>query len=109
MHGLCACRCGLIPVMLGVQLGCFGCVVSGVMCMPVRSVSVVRRSLVIAGFVMLGGLAMMMGGVFVVLSGVFVVFSSLLGHVSSLKFGPIPGWWPPVDCARLDYGIVRAV
>jgi hypothetical protein len=74
-----------VAVMLDVLLGGFCSVVSGVMKMALRGVSVVGGGLVIAGFVMHGSFAMMTSCVFVVFSCFGVMFRRLLRHLSSLN------------------------
>ena len=45
---------------------------------PMRDLRMVRRFLVVSGFVMDGGFAMMLGCVFVVIGGVLMVFVNLV-------------------------------
>jgi hypothetical protein len=61
-------------VLVGVVFGGFGGVVSSVQPVSVGDVGVVRRSFVIAGFMVCGGFAMMGRGVFVVFRGLAMVF-----------------------------------
>jgi hypothetical protein len=72
--------------MLGVGLGGFRGVVRRVMKMPLGGVRVVRRGLVIIGFVMTCGFTMMTGGVFVVIGCLGMMLCCLFGHRSSLRF-----------------------
>ena len=101
----------LVPMVLHMQLrGLFG-VMGRVNMMAVGRVRVVRCQLVVACFVMLGGLAMMAGGVFMMFSCFVMVLSGLFGHVSSpYSICQTWGWnWHRVDCARVDYSGVRAI
>jgi len=74
-----------VAVMLDVLLCGFGGVVSGVMQVALRSVSVVGGGLVIAVFVMHGSFAMMTSCVFVMFRCFGVMFRGLLRHLSSLN------------------------
>lgn len=80
-------RLGLVPMMLGVQLGRLASMVRGVVGVPVSGVSVVSSSFMVAGFVMLGGFAMMPGRVLMMLGCVMMMLCSLLGHLVLLRFG----------------------
>ena len=67
--------------MLGVMTARFGMMFFGVAGMAVGAVSVVRRLLVVAGFVVLGGFTVMLGGMLVMLgSGVMVLDDLVFGH-----------------------------
>ncbi len=77
--------------MFDVLLGRFRGVMRSVMEVALSRVGVVRRGLVIAGFVMFGGLAMMSSGVLVVLGCLGMMFCCLLGHVSSFGRGSWAG------------------
>ena len=61
-------------VVLGVMTAGLGVVLFGVAGMTVGAVGVVRRLLVIAGFMMLGGFPVVNGSVFVVFRRFLVVF-----------------------------------
>jgi hypothetical protein len=65
-------------VMLGVLLGSVLVVVGRMQRMAVRDLGMVRSLFVIAGFVVLGGLAMMLGGVFMMVRGVLMVLVNVV-------------------------------
>jgi hypothetical protein len=71
---------GLVAVGVGVRLGGFARVMSGLMKMALGGVSVVGGGFVVAGFVMLGGFAMVLRSVVVMIGSLGVMFSSLFGH-----------------------------
>jgi len=79
---------GLVTVMLDVLLGGLGGVMRGVVQMSLGGVGVVGGQFMVAGFVVLGGFAMMASGVVVVFGCLVMMFCGLLGHESSLEFGP---------------------
>ena len=72
-------------VRFGVVLGGFGGVMCGVVKMAMSSVSVMGGNVVIAGLVVLGGLAMVSRGVFMMLSGLAMVLDRMSGHGSSFE------------------------
>jgi hypothetical protein len=73
----------MLAVMGGVVTARLGVVMFGVAGMTVRGVGVVRRLFVIAGLVMLGGLAVMLGGMLVMLGGLVVVIDvGVFAHVA---------------------------
>ena len=63
--------------MLGVRLCCFGCMVCGVMKMPLGGVSVMRGRFVVIQLVVFCGLAMMVSGVIMMFGGFMMMFRSL--------------------------------
>ena len=67
----------MLAVMGGVVTARLGVMVFGVAGMTVRGVGVVRRLLVIAGFVVLRGFAMMLGGMLVMLGGLVMMLDTL--------------------------------
>jgi hypothetical protein len=77
----------VLAVMLGVMAACRDMMVFGMAGMTVRAVGVVRRLLVIAGLMMLGGFTMMFGCVLVMFGSlVMMVDARVVAHVFS------PGW-----------------
>ena len=77
----------MLAVMLGVMAAGLGMMFLGVAGAPVGAVGMVRRLLVIAGFMMLGGFAMMLCGVLVMFGSlVMMVDACVVAHVFS------PGW-----------------
>jgi hypothetical protein len=72
--------------MLGMQLSRFRSMMRRMCMVPVRSVSVVRRALVITSIMMLCGLTMVPSRVLVMFGCAVMVFCRLLGHGSSLNF-----------------------
>jgi hypothetical protein len=70
----------VLAVMLGVMAARLGMVFFGVAGMAMGAVGVMRRLFVIAGFVMLGGLAMMLRRMFMMFSGLVVMFDGVLAH-----------------------------
>jgi hypothetical protein len=72
-----------VAVFFRVPLGRFGAVVSGVMEVSVSHVGVVRGLLVLAGGMMLRGLAMVLGRVIMMLRRLGVVLRRFLGHGES--------------------------
>jgi hypothetical protein len=78
----------MLAVMGGVVAARLGVVMFGVAGMTVRGMGVVRRLLVIAGFVMLGGFAVMLGGMLVMLGGLVVVIDvAVFAHVALPAYG----------------------
>jgi hypothetical protein len=76
-------------MLVGMVLGGFRGMVRRVEPMPMGHMSVVRRFLMIASFVMPGGFAMMICCVLVVLRGFFVVFCACVcTHTFPLSCGP---------------------
>jgi hypothetical protein len=69
--------------MLHVQFCRLGGVVRCMMQVPLSGMRVMRRSLVVASFVVPGSFAMVACCVFVVLGSLVVVFRSLFGHLFS--------------------------
>ena len=70
-------------VRLSVVTARLGMVMFGVAGVAVGDVGVMRRLLVIAGFVVLGGFAVMLGGMLVVLGGLVMVLDWLVfAHVA---------------------------
>ena len=65
-------------MLFGVLLGGMLLVLDGVQMMTVRDLGMMRRLFVIAGLVMLGGLAMMLGRVLVMRRGVLVMLMNLV-------------------------------
>jgi hypothetical protein len=77
----------VLAVMLGVMTAGLDMMMFGMAGMTVGAVGVVRRLLVIAGFMMLGGFAMMLCGVLVMFGSlVMMVDACVVAHVFS------PGW-----------------
>ncbi len=74
----------LVPVVLGVRLCRFRCVMRGVLMVPVCSVRVMRRRQMITGLVVFCGFAMVPGRVLVVLCCPMVMLGCLVGHKASL-------------------------
>lgn len=73
----------LLAVHLGVMPAGLDVVMLGVAGMAVGGVRVMRRLLVIASLVMLGGFAMMLGGVLVMLGSLVVMLHALMvAHIS---------------------------
>jgi hypothetical protein len=70
--------------MLGVQLARFRCMMRGMKMMPVRGMRVVRRLVVVAAFVVLGGVAMMLRGLGVMMRGFFMMLREFVGFHSCL-------------------------
>jgi hypothetical protein len=87
--------------MLDVQLGRLRGMMRGVVLVALGTVGVVRGCFVVAGLVLLGGLAVMSRCVLVVFGCLVMVFYRLFGHLSSLDFGEFSLGWHEVDCARL--------
>ena len=90
----------MLAVMLGVMTAGLDMMMFGMAGMTVGAVSVVRRLLVIAGLMMLGGFTMMLGCMFVMFgSFVMMVDACVVAHVFS------PGWQcenaTPVYAVRL--------
>ena len=78
----------VLSVMLSVMTAGLDMMMFGMAGMAVGAVGVVRRLLVIAGFMMLGGFTMMFRGVFVVFGSLvmMVLDACVVAHVFS------PGW-----------------
>ena len=77
----------VLAVMLGVMTACLDVMMFGMAGMTVGAVGVVRRLLVIAGLMMLGGFTMVLGCVLVMFGGlVMMVDACVVAHVFS------PGW-----------------
>jgi hypothetical protein len=73
----------VLAVLLGVVPARLHVMMFGMAGMAVRGVRMMRRLLVIAGFVMLGGLPMMPGRMLMVLGGLVVMLHALmLAHIS---------------------------
>ena len=72
----------MLAVLLGVVPARLYMMMLGVAGMAVGGVRMMRRLLVIAGLVMLGGFPMMLGGVLVVLGGLVVMFDGVVAHAS---------------------------
>jgi hypothetical protein len=73
----------VLAVHLGVMPACLDVMVFGVAGVPVGGVRVMRRLLVIAGLVMLGGLAMMPRGMLMVFGRFVVMLHALMfAHMS---------------------------
>jgi hypothetical protein len=70
----------LIAVLLGMGLGGFCSVVGGMDVVPVSYMRVVRRLLMVSGFMMLGGFLVMMGRMLMMLGSLGVVVRSFLRH-----------------------------
>jgi hypothetical protein len=88
----------IVAVVFGVMAARLGMVFFSVAGMAVGGVGVVRRFLMIAGFVMLGSFTVM-------LRGVLVVFGSLVMMLDAcmVAHGVSPGWW--LKSARSTQGI----
>jgi hypothetical protein len=73
----------VLAVVLGVMTAGLGMMLFGVAGVAVSGVGVVRRLLVIAGLVMLGGFAVMPGGVFVVFGSLvmMVLDACVVAHI----------------------------
>jgi hypothetical protein len=82
----------VLAVRFGVVLGGFGGVMRGVVKMAVSSVSMMGGNVVIAGLIVLGGLAMMSRGVFMMLSGLAMMLDRMSGHGSSFENGAYGKW-----------------
>jgi hypothetical protein len=95
----------VLAVVLGVMTARFGMMFFGVAGMAVGAVSVVRRLLVIAGFVVLGGFTVMLGGMFVMLGGLVVVFDGVFAHVCA----PDSGGESPADLPMSADTLLTAV
>ena len=74
----------VLAVVLGVVTARLDVMMFGVAGMAVGGVGVMRRLLVIAGLVVLGGFAVMLGGMFVVFGGLVMVVldACVVAHVS---------------------------
>jgi hypothetical protein len=73
----------VLAVVGGVMTACLDVVMFGVAGMTVGGVGVVRRLFVIAGFMMLGGLAVMLCGVLVMLGGLVMMLDvGVFAHVA---------------------------
>jgi hypothetical protein len=78
----------VLAVVSGVMTARLDVVIFGVAGMAVRGVGVVRRLLVIAGFVMFGGFAVMLGGMLVVLGGLVVMLDvGVFAHAALPVYG----------------------
>jgi hypothetical protein len=78
----------VLAVMGGVVTARLGVVMLGVAGMTVRGVGVVRRLLVIAGFVMLGGFAVMLRSVLVMLGGLLMMLDvGVFAHAALPGYG----------------------
>jgi hypothetical protein len=73
----------MLAVVLGVVTAGLGMMLFGVAGVAVSGVGVMRRLLVIAGLVVLGGLAVMPGGMFVVFGGLVMVMldACVVAHI----------------------------
>ena len=67
--------------MLSVMTACLGMMFFGVAGMAMGAVRVVRRLLMIAGLVMLGGFAVMLGRMLMMFGGLVVMFDGVFAHV----------------------------
>jgi hypothetical protein len=77
----------VLAVMLGVMAACLDVMMFGMAGMTVGAVGVVRRLLVIAGLMMLGGFTMVLGCVLVMFGSLVMVLDAcVVAHVFS------PGW-----------------
>ena len=76
----------MVTVVLGVMTARLDMVIFGVAGMAMRGVGVVRRLLVIAGFVVFGGFTVMLGGVLVMFGSLGVMLD-----VGVLAHGTLPG------------------
>jgi hypothetical protein len=77
----------VLAVMLGVMTACLDVMMFGMAGMTVGAVGVVRRLLVIAGLMMLGGFTMVLGCVLVMFGSLVMVLDAcVVAHVFS------PGW-----------------
>jgi hypothetical protein len=77
----------VLAVMLGVMAACLDMMMFGMAGMTVGAVGVMRRLVVIAGLMMLGGFAMVLGCVLVMFGSlVMMVDACVVAHVFS------PGW-----------------
>jgi hypothetical protein len=77
----------VLAVMLGVMAACLDMMMFGMAGMTVGAVGVVRRLVVIAGLMMLGGFTMVLGCVLVMFGSlVMMVDACVVAHVFS------PGW-----------------
>ena len=68
----------VVAVRFGVQLGGFLMMLGGMHMVTVRHIRMMRRLLVMAGFVMLGGLTMMFCSLLVMMRGFFVMLVDLV-------------------------------
>jgi len=82
----------VLAVRFGVMLGGFGGVMRGVVKMAVSRVSVMGGNVVIAGLIVLGGLAVMSRGVFMMLSGLAMMLDRMGGHGSSFGNAAYGKW-----------------
>jgi len=75
----------MFAVVLGVMTARLGMMLLGMAGMAVGGVGVMRRLLVIAGFVMLGGFAVVLGGVFVMFGSLVMMVpdACVVAHVRS--------------------------
>jgi hypothetical protein len=76
----------MLAVMFGVMTTRLGMVFFGVTGMAMGAMRMVRGLLVIAGLVVLGGLAVMFGGMLMMFGGFVMVFHCVFAHRVS------PGW-----------------
>ena len=77
----------VLAVLFGVMTACLGMMFFGMAGVAMRAVGVMRRFLVIAGFMVFGGFAVMFCRVFVVLGGLVMVLDAcVVAHV----FAPSP-------------------
>lgn len=74
-------------MVLGVGLGGFNSVVSGMMMVAVSHVRVMSRQVVVTGFMVARRLAMMSRGVFVVFGCFVVMLGCFSGHLVLLRVG----------------------
>ena len=73
----------MLAVVLGVMTARLGMMFFGVAGMAMGAVRVVRRLLMIAGLVMLGGFAMMLGRMLVMFGGLVMMLDGVFAHVCS--------------------------
>jgi hypothetical protein len=76
-----------VTLLLGVMAAGFGMMFFGVAGMAMRGVGVVRGFLVVAGFVMPGGLAMMLRGLLVVVGGLVMMLDACVIAHGALPVG----------------------
>jgi hypothetical protein len=78
----------VLSVMLGVVAAGFGVMLFGMAGMAVGGVGVVRRLIVIAGFMMLGGFAVMLRRVLVMFGGLVMMLDACV-----VAHGALPVCW----------------
>jgi hypothetical protein len=91
-------------VCLDVGLGGLGSMVCGMCMMPMRAVSVVRRLLMVTGFMMLGSFAVMTCGVLMMLGSLFMMMRCFFRHATDSFRLEVPSSAPKNSATRLIKG-----